>query len=247
MTHTDSVLEVVCFPFAGAGASFFRSWQPHMPPAVHLHAVELPGRGVRVRQAPHRRMADLVTDIASELSHRARRPFVLYGHSMGALIAFEVARWLRQHGHTLPHYLFVSGRPAPHIVRGRRDTHTLPDEELVAYLRGLNDKSLEHLDYPHVRAAYLPVVRADFEAVHTYEYLVGPPLACSIQVYGGLDDPSAPVDGLNEWRGHTTGKCSVTLFPGGHSFLGDASGAFLKCFRAHLADTVTAIGVPALH
>lgn len=233
-TEPDARLCLFCFPHGGASAAVFRDWPRRLPTGIDITAVQLPGRGYRLREPSLRRIDDLVDAVGTALLPRLDRPFALFGHSMGALLAFELARWLRRGARPLPSRLLVSGHGAPELTRHPQIVHTLPERDFVAYVRELNGTPVELLDDLEARELLLPALRADFEAVETYLFTPEAPLNCAIDVYAGTSDVSTPVSALNGWRAQTSRDCTVNLFDGGHFFINESHGAFMTRIAADL-------------
>jgi len=229
-------LTLICFPYAGGAASAFRDWQPDLPGDVRLCPVHLPGRGKRFREAPVRRLNDLVDMVGPALIPLLDTPFAFFGHSMGALLAFEVTRWLRREGSWRPEAIHLSGsRPPDARVLDDPPSHALPETEFIARLRELNGTPVELLDDAEARALLIPVLRADFESVHHYEYIPEAPLAIPIYVYGGLRDAIAPAEALTPWSRQTTGPFACHHFNGGHFYIQECRGAFMERLSVDLA------------
>lgn len=214
-------LNLFCFPYAGGGAQVFRNWQAAFPPSagVQVWLVQYPGRGGRMREQPFTSIGPLVEAAAAALLPLTRKPFAFFGHSMGATVAFELARLLRAAHGLQPRHLFVSGRRAPHVPETDSLTYALPDDQFVAELRRLNGTPAELLEHPELMQLMLPVLRADFRLTETYAYTPRPPLGCPISVFGGLRDGEVTREHLAGWCEHTTGPCSVRMFDGDHFFL----------------------------
>jgi medium-chain acyl-[acyl-carrier-protein] hydrolase len=208
-----------CFPYAGGSALTYRDWAARLPAHVEVYPVQLPGRGDRVREKPISRMLPLAHAVARELLPLIDRPFALFGHSMGAILAFEIARLLRKHRAPQPLHLFASGHTAPQAAATAPQTYNLPDAELMEELRRLNGTPEELLGEPELMKVMLPLLRADFEADQAYAYAEEPPLNCPISVYGGLRDPETSREELEAWRRQTTSSCTVRMFPGDHFFI----------------------------
>jgi medium-chain acyl-[acyl-carrier-protein] hydrolase len=163
-------------------------------------------------------MEPLVEALAAALP-LAGVPFAFFGHSMGALIAFELARELARRGRPGPLHLFVSGRRAPQVPDREEPLHRLPDPEFVVRLRELNGTPEEVLANGELMQLLLPLLRADFAVHETYEYRPGEPLAVPISALGGIADPEVRRDDLEAWRPETRGAFRLRMLPGDHFFL----------------------------
>ncbi|MFI2238017.1 thioesterase II family protein [Streptomyces chrestomyceticus] len=223
-------VRLFCFPHAGAGASAFAAWPDLFPPEVEIVAVQLPGREDRVGEAHPASVDIAVRMVAVALRPYLQGPYAFFGHSGGALLAFELARALRKRG-TQPGHLFLSGQPAPGHDIAAPELHRLSDEDFSAALRGLDGTSDGVFADPGLMKLLLPTLRADFTLWESHRHRPDQPLAVPITALGGDTDPRAPVDGLQAWRQETTGAFSAEVFPGGHFYLND-SGAELAAVLA---------------
>ena len=211
--------ELVCFPHAGGGGSAFGTWQQHTD-RLRVSAARLPGRERRFAEPAIDDLTELVGSLAGALVDVTERPYALYGHSMGALVAFEVARELRRRELPLPEALFVAGCEAPDIVDFER-VHDLPREDLVAWLRTTDGLDPEAFEYPGLIDLMLPTIRADLGAAERYSYRPEPPLPVAIHLLRGRQDHQVEVAGDSGWGTHTSRVCTVTDFDGGHFFVRD--------------------------
>jgi medium-chain acyl-[acyl-carrier-protein] hydrolase len=232
--NPNAQLRLFCFPYAGGGASIYRTWGAHLPPHVELRPVQLPGRENRMSEPPLTRVEPLVRLLAEALLPYLDLPFAFFGHSMGALVAFELARKLRTTVRLEPLQLFVAGRIAPHIIRSEPPNYNLPDPELIEELRRLDGTPAEALEHPELMRLILPLLRADFELVQTYTYAGGAPLDCPVTAFGGAQDTEVSREELEGWREHTTGDFSLHMFAGGHFFLHTASEQLLRVISSEL-------------
>jgi len=220
-------LRLFCLPFAGGGASAYRGWQDGLPLDIDLWAVQLPGRESRYREPAYRGMLPLVNDLAAAVRAHADRQYALFGHSMGSLVALELARELRRHGRA-PAAVIVSGHAAPHLPARERPLHALPDAEFRAELRRLNGTPAAVLDNDELMQAVLPTLRADFELCETYVPTDDRPLDCPVLVLGGRDDPRVSVADLEAWRRYARGPFRVNNLPGDHFFVQSQRPAVLE-------------------
>ena len=211
-----------CLPYAGGSAAIYRTWVGAAPPALRVVPVELPGRGRRFAEPPFTDIAALVEPLAQALLPLAQQPFALFGHSMGALIGFELARRLQRGAAPMPARLFVSGSPAPQLPPTRRDIHDLPEDEFEHELRQLNGTPEEVLANAELMQLVAPLLRADFKLCETYRCAGAPLLACPISAFSGADDAEAGAEQMRPWREHTAAEFTLRQLPGDHFFLNAA-------------------------
>lgn len=208
-----------CFPYAGGGASIYRGWASLLPGDVEVCPVQLPGRESRLRDKPFERPEPMIQAVTDVLLPYMDMPFVFFGHSMGAMIGFELARELRRRGKTLPLHLFVSGRRAPHLPAREEAIHDLPEEEFLQKLRELNGTPEEVLQHAELMKLLGPILRADFAVNETYAYTEEEPLEPGISAFGGLGDEEITRDDVASWKEHTTGRFRLRMLPGDHFFI----------------------------
>ncbi len=224
-------LRVFCFPYAGAGASLFRSLSEQAPACIEICPVQLPGRENRFAEAPFFSLEVLVATLSHIMLPYLERPYVFFGHSMGALISFELACALRRKGHTPgPERLYISGHRAPHLPQPQPLLHRLADPQLIEALRSLHGTPEEILNNTELLRLLLPLLRADLAMCETYHYQPEPPLSSPISAFGGLQDQSVPRESLLAWREHTSSSFQVRFFPGDHFFFHTEQEALLTTF-----------------
>jgi medium-chain acyl-[acyl-carrier-protein] hydrolase len=208
---------VVCLPFGGASASAYRSWAARVPADVHLCAVDLPGRAARFGEPLLTDAEEIVAGLLGLPDLPV--PFVLFGHSVGALMAYEWASSLQQTGRPAPVHLVVSGRAAPQTMRSRAPIHGLGDEQFLAEVcryQGLPDEVLAHRELIDL---FLPILRADFTITETYRHAPRPALRTPLLILGGEHDPMVAPAELSHWLALTTAPSRIETFPGGHFYL----------------------------
>jgi medium-chain acyl-[acyl-carrier-protein] hydrolase len=212
-------LRLFCFPYAGAGALIFRKWSDALPRDIEVCPIQLPGRGTRLTEPPFTKLSCLIEALTRALDPLLDKPFAFFGHSLGALIGFELARQIRRQYGAHPVRLFVSAGRAPQIPHRAPPIHTLPDNQFLAELRRLNGTPRELLDHEELIEVMLPILRADFALYETYLYSTEPPMNCPICTFGGLQDRRVSASDLEAWRSQTSASFSLRMFPGGHFFL----------------------------
>jgi surfactin synthase thioesterase subunit len=216
-----ALIRLFCLPYAGGGTAPFYRWRSMLPAGIELTPMALPGHDGRLNEPACTNLQTLADRLAVEISEQAAgRPFALLGHSMGSLLAFEIAKSLRRSERLEPYLLILSACRPPHAIITKRPLHAAPDAELVATLQerygGIPDAVLNQ---PELLKMVLPALRADLQMIETYQHAEEPPLDVPMLVLGGTEDAAVSAGHLMEWRRYTTQECSVRLLPGGHFFL----------------------------
>jgi surfactin synthase thioesterase subunit len=227
-------MRMFCFPYAGGGSLIYRAWCDLLPPDVEVCSVQLPGRENRLMETPFKSIGPLIKELERVMFPYLSKPFVLFGHSMGARIAFELARALRRHYRIEPAHLFVSGSPSPQAPPDDPLSYNLPEKEFIEELRRLNGTTMEVLDNPELMQLMLPLLRSDFELVQTYSYTPGAPLDCAITAYGGLRDIEVTREYLEGWREHTNSSFNLRMLPGDHFFVNHCQRALVESVAMEL-------------
>lgn len=220
---SNTKAKLICFPFAGGSVSAFRKWKNEISKFVELCLVQLPGRENRINEEPIRRLSTLVIQLADELEPiiKDNNEYFFFGHSMGALISYELTREIQKRGWQMPKKLFISGKNAPHIKRSSKNSpvYNLPKDEFIDKIRGMNGTPEEVLQNTEIMEVYLPILRADFEIVDTFEYKKGYILDCPIVAFCGMDDPLTKPSDVELWRELTNGDFTTHYFLGDHFFI----------------------------
>lgn len=227
-------LRLFCFSYAGGSAAAYHGWQAGLPAAVEVCAVQLPGRGERLLEPALRSLPVLVDALAAMLAREDDTPFAFFGHSLGALLAFELARHLRRTGRGLPVQLLVSGSVAPRQRMLSRRLHELGDAELLAALRLYNGAPAAALDHPELMELMLPTIRADFALAADYRYAPEAPLPLPVRALGGAHDPHVPFAGLQDWQEESTEPLRRYSFQGDHFFIQGERESVLGVLRCEL-------------
>jgi len=213
---------LLCVPYAGGGVSVFARWPDGLPRDIELWVVQLPGRERRIKESPVASLETAVNAVAAEIDALPPLPLVLFGHSMGGLLSFELARHRQRRGAPIE-ALVVSGVRAPHRLTAEPALHTLPDAAFIAEVQAKYDGiPAALLEEPSYMQLFLPILRADIQLLETYRYLPQPPLDCAVYAFGGDRDAFVKMPELEAWAVETRATCHVRIFPGGHFFVNTA-------------------------
>jgi medium-chain acyl-[acyl-carrier-protein] hydrolase len=220
-------VRLFCLPYAGGAASIFRDWSAILGTEIEVCPIELPGRGTRFREKPVSDLLSLAHAVCDSILPHLDRPFVLFGHSMGALLGFEILRNLQGRFGLKPLLFFAAGRNAAHIPENKI-SYDLPEAALMQRLQELNGTPSGVMEHPEFKLLIMPTLRADFAISETYAYTEGPPLECPVIALGGVSDPETTVEGLDAWRQHTDSSFKLRIFPGEHFFLNSSKELMLQ-------------------
>jgi medium-chain acyl-[acyl-carrier-protein] hydrolase len=229
-------LNLFCFPYAGGAALVFKKWWDFFSPAVQVIPVELPGRGARLQEPPFVSLPALINELEDAIQPLLDSPFVLFGHSMGAIIAFELGRSLRRKYGREPQALFVAGRRAPQAPDDEPITYNLPKDKFIEELIKLDGTPREVIEHAELMELMLPLLRADFQMIQTYEYLAETPLSCPITVFGGLQDIETPREKLLPWKELTCSRFALHMLSGDHFFIRSSQSHLLRLIARELND-----------
>ncbi len=228
-------MRLFCFPYAGGGASIFRTWSAALPEDIEVCPIQLPGREERLPEQPFTCLATLAPVLAKAVRPYLDLPCVFFGHSMGALVSFELVRYLRRQDAFEPVRLFVSGYRAPQIPDPAPPIHRLPKAAFVERLRRFNGTPKEVLHNAELMQLMLPLLRADFAVCETYAYSNEKPLTCPISTFGGRQDKEVSQAHLTAWRDQTLSSFKLRMLPGNHFFLQSAREALLQAVSEDLS------------
>jgi surfactin synthase thioesterase subunit len=231
-------MQLYCLPYAGGSAMIYARWRRALPSWIDVRPVEWPGRGARLDEPLARDACGLAEQLASELVRGSLAShYALFGHSLGALIAFEVAHALLGRGAPLPSLLIVSGAEAPAMRDGGKWKEPLSDDALRDELLALRGTPQDVLDNPDIMRSVLPVLRADFLMSGAYSYRRRHPLPCPIHVFGG-DQDETRLEALQAWRSETTSDFGLDMLAGHHFFIHARQPELLALIEAVLSRRV---------
>lgn len=215
-------LRLFCLPYAGGGTSMYSAWKKQLPLDVDLCVLPFPGREHLWKEDLLTRFEPLIERLVETIEDKIDLPYAFFGHSLGGLVAFELARRLRSLYGTNPVCLFVSGCQSPHLTDRLPPIHSLPSEEFIEQLhRRYNGIPQVIFENPEWLECLLPILRADMAALETYQYKSEAPFACPIYAFGGLEDKLISFESLEAWRIHTAEAFELQLYPGDHFFIHD--------------------------
>ncbi|MEM9135795.1 MAG: alpha/beta fold hydrolase [Cyanobacteria bacterium P01_F01_bin.42] len=215
--NPSAEIRLVCLPHAGGSAQIFQDWTRRLPLWIELWAVELPGRGRRWGEQPIAALSQLVPDLSAAIADEIKKPFALFGHSMGGLIAFELAHTLQQQA--APLGLYVSAAEAPQSKPSKPPIHGLPTPEFIAELRRYDGTPAAILENEEMMELLLPTLRSDFSLLETYEYRPGQMVSCPIVAFSGREDDIVSYEAMQQWAHVTTASFLQHDVVGDHFFV----------------------------
>ncbi|MES2940848.1 MAG: thioesterase domain-containing protein [Pseudomonadota bacterium] len=238
-------LRLYCFPYAGGNGNVFLSWQPDLLPGIEVCGIQMPGRAGRFTEPPLTSLDKLVEMLAQALSTQDPRvPFAFFGHSLGALVAFELARACRRYRLPTPALLVASGSDAPQHRGPDEKLYALEDDALIVALEDYDGTPPELLQHRELMTLALPAIRADFFMAAHYAYRPSLPLDLPITVLAGRQDPHVSCDDVVHWRKETSAASGLHWFEGRHFFINDERDAVLACLNETLAPVLDTAPAP---
>lgn len=231
-------LRLFCVPYAGGGTLVFHHWPQALSPDIEVCPIQLPGREHRLSESPFVRLEPLLRVLERDLYAHLDRPFAFFGHSLGALVVFELVRRFRDANAPEPEHLFVSGCRAPHLPDPDPPIHKLPQDAFIKELRRYNGTPEALFESPELMELFLPVLRADFAVFETYRHRNGEPLDCPITAFGGLQDKKVNQVEIVSWRDVTHNRFGLHMFAGDHFFLNVHRDALLQIISEELCQPV---------
>ncbi|VAW80210.1 hypothetical protein MNBD_GAMMA12-2521 [hydrothermal vent metagenome] len=234
---SQSKLKVFCFPFAGGSASAYRLWKDYLSEEIDVYAIQLPGREERISDPLLTDLKASVKEIADEILPLLDKDFVFFGHSMGAVMALELAHILEQQN-KIPRQVIVSARCSPLLVDPETQIHQLSDKGFVQAIRDYNGTSEIVLQNKELMAMFLPILRADFSMSETYQYSQTKPLSCPLTAICGIEEKELEEHHITGWQAVTTGAFTTKMFAGGHFFIKDEIEVVLPYLNNVLNDLI---------
>jgi medium-chain acyl-[acyl-carrier-protein] hydrolase len=228
-------VRLFCFPYAGGGASIFHSWADRLPSDIETIGIQMPGLESRIMEPPVETSSTVVEMLLPVMYSSIDKPFVLFGHSLGAFICFELTRRLRERYGLQPLHMFVAGIRAPQILNQNPTIYNLPETEFLEKLQrrysGVPDEILEN---PDILQLVLPGLRASLKMYECYKYIEDEPLDCDITAFGGYQDRGTTTEDLEAWRYQTNRSFSLQMFSGNHFFINSEQEHFLQTLSSEL-------------
>ena len=211
-------IKLICFAYAGGSGWIFRNWAEHFPETVEVYAIELPGRGRRISEPVLIEINSLIQTLGPKLLPNLNTPFVFFGHSLGALVAFELCRWLKYMTQLTPVQMWVSAARAPHLPAETPPIHNLPEPAFIDELQRYQGTPASALKNRALMALMIPALRADFSILETYQYQPGLKLSCPIVGFWGQQDTIVSKNEVLAWQIHTD-SFSLKEIHGNHFFM----------------------------
>lgn len=232
-------LRLYCFPYAGSGAGVFRTWSDGLDPRIEVRAIVPPGRERRFVEPALRSVPEMADGLLPTMLAELDPPFALFGHSLGAMLAFETARRLSAAGRA-PAHLMVSAARAPHQPNHGPEYHRLLDAEFLPAVSRLGGTPPELTEHEELAELMMPTLRADFTAAETYAQEPDRPLPCAITAFTGADDPIVSTAGVDAWSAHAGRSFRKHVLPGDHFFIATARDVLLELIERELSPHLAA-------
>jgi medium-chain acyl-[acyl-carrier-protein] hydrolase len=233
--NSEASVRLFCLHCAGGSASEFRSWPAHLPAKIELVAIQLPGREGRVKEPFIASMDELIGGVVNALTPFLDKPYVIFGHSFGALVGFEVIRELRRRGLKRPFLFLPAGRRGPQVEEDKAPITSLPREAFIEELQKDYGDHIGHvLASAELREVFIPQIHADFALSESYRFRAEPPLDCPIVAFAGVDEDDLNAGELDAWSAHTNRSFHSRRFPGDHFFIRESQGLVIEAIRQEI-------------
>ena len=217
--NSKAKLRLFCLPYAGGNAVIFKSWAKNIMSDIEIVAIQPPGRSTRLQETPFKHMDMLIDDLMTVFPSVLDKPYVIFGHSLGSRIGFELLARLQHQELRLPEHFIASGSRGPHIPCLDEISYDLPDDQFVLKLKAMGGTPAELLDSNELMALLLPMIRADFQIAETHHFSGNILLDIPVTVFGGKNDPRVSIQELHTWQQHFSLPADIALFDGGHFFI----------------------------
>lgn len=233
-TYSNDSINMICFPFSGGGIHSFKNWHLYLE-NTNLAVVQYPGRGIRMGEELFTNIDEIVETMYHEMvTYLQKKPFVFFGHSLGSILAFELATRLIKKDNVYPLHLFLSGHDAPHIDNWKKPIHNLSEQGFINEIRRYNGTPQQVLENKEMMNLMLPILRADFQMIETYRFKNRPALDCPITVFHGNGDPHVKEEYAKEWAKHTDKKFTFQKYNGDHFFIFNNERKLLQHIQSEL-------------
>jgi medium-chain acyl-[acyl-carrier-protein] hydrolase len=217
--NPNAEIKLFCFPYAGGSSYTFQSWPQHISRNIEVVIIQPPGRGSRMFEPLYFDMNSLVNDLIQVFPEQLNKPYILFGHSLGSRVAFEILSQLSKIGCRLPIHFIASGSGGPHLMPDKDSIYHLPDKDFIAELKILNGTPKSILENKELMDLFLPLLKADFEIADNYCYSANNIFHCPITIFGGESDIEVSLLELTSWGDFFTKKTNVKMVPGNHFFI----------------------------
>lgn len=235
--NSNAKIRLFCFPYAGSSSVIsYKFLAESLPRTIDICLIELPGRGLRMSENPESSINPIVTGISREIKDYLDLPFIFFGHSMGALIAYELAYEIQHHYNQKPYKLYISSHRAPFSKKETKIMHKLEEREFKSELRQMNGIADEIWENEELLNIVLPIIKNDFKLCETYIYNARDKLNCEIVAFGGKNDPDVNEENLMEWNKITSNRFNIRLFEGNHFYFVNDKKKFTDIFYKYLED-----------
>ncbi len=212
---------VFCFPYSGATAQVFRPLTQLLPEGVSVYSYELPGRGRRFNEEIPGTLAEIIEEAFLSINRIIDRPYIFWGHSLGGIIGYEMARHIRTNNHPLPKHLFVTGIRAPQVPKREKDVYDLPRDEFIEKIKEMGGTPEEIFNHEEMLDIMIPILKKDFKIYEMYRFTPDMPMPFPITAIGGLDDKFVSKEDLEQWSVHTSSLFDMHMLAGDHFFIFD--------------------------
>ena len=210
---------IFCFPYAGGSALFYAKWYTHISSHVDVFPIQLPGRESRMKEKPIRDMNEALERIIRHIEPLLTENYSFVGHSMGSIMAYEVAKRLAQKKCKMPERIYISGALPPDLLGQSEKIHEMSDEDFCNRLMGYDNLQPDMLEHEEFYKFFLPIIRADFEMIETYRPMGYWKMPCDVTILSGTEDPFVPIENLEQWDRYCEKKPDIVTFSGNHFFL----------------------------